>query len=145
MKRYLVLHEPKMTGRPRHRGGSSMGIPTECEGTITIAELDQDCRSLRTALRHAPTGRKAFLAPANSSVYQTYRHLNDQLADCRANGQAARPTPTPLGAALTGHTDAGRPVPVWPWSWRFSLLDRLSSRSRLCGLRRGSGQLVYGM
>jgi hypothetical protein len=82
-----------------------MGIPTACGGTLPIAELDQDRRGLRIALRYVPAGQKALLARANNSVEQSYRHLNDQPASCRDNA----PPPTPLSTALTGHPGAGRP------------------------------------
>jgi hypothetical protein len=48
-----------------------MDTSVECEGTITIAELNRDRRGLRTA----PTGQKAFLAPADNGVNQSYGHL----------------------------------------------------------------------
>jgi hypothetical protein len=98
-----------------------MGIPIAGGGTLTTAELYQDRRGLRTALRNVPSGQKALLALANHNVEQSYRHLNDQLADCRDNA----PPPTPLGTALTGHTDAGRPLCFVPGPgasrcWTFS-------------------------
>jgi hypothetical protein len=118
-----------------------MGIPVEGEGAITIAELHQDRRGLRIALRYAPIGEKAFLALANHGIDQPYRHVNDQLADCRAS---ALP-PMPPGTALTGHTDIGPDATLFPGLGRFWLLDLLSSRSRLCRLPCRSGPLVCGM
>jgi hypothetical protein len=120
-----------------------MGIPVVCEGTI--AELDQDHRGLPTALWHALTSEKSFLARANHGVDQAYRYLNDHLAGRCANAPPPQPPPTLLGVALTGHNDAGRPLQLRPRCWRFSLLDLLSSRSRFCGLRRRSGPLACRM
>jgi len=48
-------------GHVRHLGGSSVGIPVACEGTLTIAGPDQDRSGMRTAPRHAPADQKAFL------------------------------------------------------------------------------------
>lgn len=83
-----------------------MGSPIACGGTLTITELHPDHRGLRTALRYVPAAQTALLALANDSVEQSYRHLNDQLADCCGNA----PPPPPLGTALTGHTDADGPL-----------------------------------
>ena len=83
-------------GATRCPGGSSMGIPAECAGTITIAEFDQDRRGWRTALQNAPTDH-------NSTINQSYRRLYYQLADCRANV----PQPVLPGAPLRENTDVG--------------------------------------
>jgi hypothetical protein len=87
-----------------------MGIPIAGGGTLTTAELDQDRRGSRTALRYVSVGQKALPALAYSSVEQSYRHLNDQLADCCAN---ALPPVSP-GATLTRNADRGPRLLVSP-------------------------------
>ena len=109
-------------GHDRSHGGSSMGISADCAGTITIAEVDQDRRGWRMALQYASTDR-------DSSINQSYCHINYQLADCRANAP-----PVPPGAALTGNTNVGRPLP-------FSL-GLGASRCRTCS-RRAAGSARY--
>jgi hypothetical protein len=55
-----ILHEPKNNGHDLSYGGSSMGIPAKCAGTITIAEFDQNRRGWRTALQYRPADQGAF-------------------------------------------------------------------------------------
>jgi hypothetical protein len=45
-----------------------MGISAECEGTLNIAKLNQNCRGLRAALQDAPMVAKRDSPPRTAAL-----------------------------------------------------------------------------